>query len=168
MIETALVLLVFPGAMAFAAVSDMLTMTIPNRITLALIVGFAVLTPLVGMPMIDILWHLGAGVLVLAIAFGFFAAGWIGGGDAKLAAASALWIGWAGLMDYAVYASVLGGLLTLAVLVLRRLPLPKPLLGQAWLLRLHDPSSGVPYGVALAAAGLLIYPETVFMRALAA
>ena len=46
------------------------------------------------------------------------------------------------------------------------LALPAPLASQGWLLRLHDPKEGVPYAVALAAAGLLVYPHTPFMAAL--
>jgi prepilin peptidase CpaA len=38
--------------------------------------------------------------------------------------------------------------------------------GQGWLVRLHNPKEGVPYGIALAAAGLLVYPQTPFMAAL--
>jgi prepilin peptidase CpaA len=37
---------------------------------------------------------------------------------------------------------------------------------QNWLMRLHNPKEGVPYGIALAAAGLLVYRETPFVAAL--
>ena len=50
--------------------------------------------------------------------------GWIGGGDAKLAAATALWFGFDFLLDYLVYASLFGGVLTLVLIQFRRLPLP--------------------------------------------
>jgi prepilin peptidase CpaA len=77
-------LLFFPSLMAFAAVSDLFTMTISNRVSLALAVGFAVLALLSGMGFSEILLHFGAGALVLVVAFGCFAMGWVGGGDAKL------------------------------------------------------------------------------------
>src|SRR5690349_4284933 len=86
-------LLLFPSLMAFAAVSDLMTMTISNRISLLLVAGFIVLAALGGMSLFAISMHLAAGAAVLAFAFGCFAAGWIGGGDAKLAAATALWFG---------------------------------------------------------------------------
>jgi len=103
---------------------------------------------------------------VLAAAFVCFACGWIGGGDAKLAAATALWLGFGHLFDYLVYASILGGALTLMIVQFRHLPLPRVLVGRAWAERLHRPGGGVPYGIALAAAALLIYPQTEWMTAL--
>jgi prepilin peptidase CpaA len=54
----------------------------------------------------------------------------------------------------------------LALLFWRGVPLPEMLISQNWLVRLHDPKEGVPYGIALAAAGLLVYPQTPFMAAL--
>ncbi len=158
-------LLVFPGLVAFAAVSDLLTMTISNRISLALAGTFLALAALTGMAMTDILLHLGAGAVVLAVAFGCFAFGWIGGGDAKLAAAAALWFGFGQLLNFLLYASLFGGVLTLVLLQLRQWPLPYPLTGQAWLLRLHAKESGIPYGIALAIGALLIYPETDWVKA---
>src|SRR5437868_6462833 len=158
-------LLLFPALMAFAAASDLFTMTISNRVSLALIGGFFGLALLSGMGLQDILSHAGAGAAVLALAFACFALGWIGGGDAKVAAAAALWFGFAHLLDYLLYASLFGGALTLALLQFRQWPLPWSLAGQAWLLRLHDRQTGIPYGVALAIGALLIYPETDWIKA---
>ena len=107
--------------------------------------------------------HLAAAAVVLAVAFVFFSQGWIGGGDAKLAAATALWFGFAHLLDYLLYASIFGGVLTLALLQFRRLPLPGVLSRQAWIRRLHDRAGDVPYGIALAAAALAVYPKTGWM-----
>ena len=87
-----------------------------------------------GMDLYDILSHLGAGAAVLVVAFGCFAMGWVGGGDAKVAAGAALWFGFAHLMNYLLYASLFGGALTLLLLQFRQWPLPYPLAGQAWLL----------------------------------
>ncbi|MGA7806530.1 prepilin peptidase, partial [Bradyrhizobium sp.] len=117
-------LMLFPALMAFAAASDLFTMTISNRVSLALVAGFVVLALLGGMGTSDMLSHLGAGATVLAVAFGCFAMGWIGGGDAKLAAAAALWFGFAELMNYLLYASLFGGALTLLLLQFRQWPLP--------------------------------------------
>jgi prepilin peptidase CpaA len=110
--------------------------------------------------------HLAAGALVLMVCFGFFAMGWIGGGDAKLAAATALWFGFDYLLDYLVYASLFGGVLTVLLIQFRRLPLPAVLARQGWILKLHDAGSGVPYGIALAAAALIVYPKTGWMPGL--
>ncbi len=104
--------------------------------------------------------HLLAGVAMLAISFTFFARGWIGGGDAKLFAATAIWMGWSNLLEYALIASVLGGVLTIAMLTLRGFPMPNILLKQYWFNRLHTLENGIPYGLALAAGGIYIYPYT--------
>ncbi len=155
----------FPALMAFAATSDLFTMTISNRVSLALVVGFLLLAPLSGMSGTDILMHLAAGAIVLAVAFGCFAMGWVGGGDAKLAAGAALWFGFAQLMNYLLYASLLGGALTIVLLQLRQWPLPYMLTSQAWLIRLHAKESGIPYGIALAIGALAVYPQTEWVKA---
>src|SRR5258707_1222703 len=72
-------LLLFPALMAFAAASDLFTMTISNRVSLALAAGFLILAVLSGMGPYDILLHVGAGAAVLAVAFFCFAMGWVGG-----------------------------------------------------------------------------------------
>jgi prepilin peptidase CpaA len=158
-------LLLFPALMAFAAASDLLTMTISNRVSLALIAGFLVLALLGGMGLHDMLLHIGASVAVLVVAFACFAMGWVGGGDAKIASCVALWFGFDHLLNFLVYASLLGGALTLLLLQFRQWPLPYPLAGQAWLNRLHDTQSGIPYGIALAFGALMIYPETEWIKA---
>ena len=158
-------LLLFPALMAFAAASDLFTMTISNRVSLVLAGGFLVLAVASGMGPTDILLHAGAGAVVLAIAFLCFAMGWVGGGDAKIAAAAALWFGFAHLMNYLLYASLFGGALTLLLVQFRQWPLPYALAGQPWLLRLHAKESGIPYGIALAIGALMIYPETEWVKA---
>jgi prepilin peptidase CpaA len=163
MLIDAIRLFLFPALMAFAASSDLLTMTISNRLSLILAGGFFVLTIATGMGLTAIGMHLGAAALVLVCAFFFFSQGWIGGGDAKLAAATALWFGFSHLLDYLVYASLLGGALTLLLLQFRRLPLPHILARQHWVLRLHEQGAGIPYGIALAAAALIVYPNTAWM-----
>jgi prepilin peptidase CpaA len=165
MLVDAVRLLLFPAAMAFAASTDLFTMTISNRVSLILAAGFLGLAALDAMPAAEIGNHLAAGFVVLAVCFVFFYRGWIGGGDAKLAAATALWLGWAHLYEYLLYASLLGGVLTLLILEFRKCSLPPALANQPWVVRLHEPAGGVPYGIALAAAALLVYPSTVWMAA---
>jgi prepilin peptidase CpaA len=158
-------LLLFPALMAFAAASDLFTMTISNRVSLALVGGFFALALLSGMGLQDMVAHIGAGVAVLAVAFACFALGWIGGGDAKVAAAAALWFGFGHLLDYLLYASLFGGALTLLLLQFRQWPLPWSLGGQPWLVKLHARDTGIPYGIALAIGALVIYPDTDWIRA---
>ena len=155
------VLLFFPGLMAYAAASDLLTMRISNRIILALIVGFVVLALVIQMPLQQFGMHLAAAAIVLVVAFACFSFGWIGGGDAKLAAVTTLWLGLSLSLPYLINAAIFGGALTLAILMLRHYALPAQLAGIDWIARLHDKSSGVPYGIALAAAGLLNYSDSI-------
>ena len=161
-------LLFFPALMAFAASSDLLTMTISNRLSLALAAGFFLLAFVMGASLTVVGWHFAAGLLVLVAAFVCFTQGWIGGGDAKLAAVTALWFGFDYLLEYLLWASLFGGALTLLIIQFRLMPLPAPLARHAWILRLHEKGSGVPYGIALAAAALVVYPHTGWMHSLAA
>jgi prepilin peptidase CpaA len=161
-------LLLFPAIMAFAAFSDLFTMTIPNRVSLALVAGFIALAILLGMPLKTFGLHLAAGMAVLVLTFTMFAFGWIGGGDAKLAAATGLWCGFGVLVEYLLLASVLGGLLTIAILYWRAYHLPNFALKIHWIFRLHHHKTGIPYGIALAAAGLMVYPQTAIWQMVAA
>jgi prepilin peptidase CpaA len=155
---------VFPLALAYAAISDLMTMTISNRVTLILMVAFVVLSPATGMDLGTFGYHWAAGGIVLAVAFTCFAFGWIGGGDAKLASVMALWLGWDSTIEFVAIASIFGGVLTLSLLSFRRSVLPAFVVRQPWIQRLHDMKAGVPYGVALAAAGLVTYPHTIWMQ----
>jgi|RhiMetdeSRZDD1v2_1073273.scaffolds.fasta_scaffold745560_1 prepilin peptidase CpaA len=161
----AIELTLFPAMMAFAASTDLFTMTIANRVSIILVAGFGLLAALTGLGASGLLSHVGAAAAVLAVVFVFFACGWIGGGDAKLAAATALWLGFAHLVDYLFYASLFGGALTLAIIYFRGIPLPQAFVGLPWAERLHRSDSGVPYGIALAAAALVVYPHTEWMAA---
>lgn len=161
MLELA-IMMVFPFAVAFAASMDVFTMTIPNRVSLALVTAFFLLAPFAGIGPTKMAFHLLTGIAMLAAGIALFACGVFGGGDAKLLAAVALWIGLDDLPLYMMMVAVTGGVLSLAMLAYRKLPQPRVLLGQAWAERLHAKNGGVPYGVALGAAALWIYPKTVW------
>ena len=166
MLADAIRLLLFPALMAFAASSDLITMTISNRVSLVLVASFFALALMWQMPPAEIGMHVAAAAAVLVVAFTFFAFGWIGGGDAKLAAATALWIGFDQLPNYVIFASLFGGVLTFVILRFRAMPLPRLLASQDWVLRLHRMDTGIPYGIALALAALMIYPHTAWMTSL--
>lgn len=153
-------LVIFPFLMAYAASSDLLTMLIPNRLSIALVVAFAMTAAAAGLSGEDIALHVLTGGLTLCVTFTLFALGFVGGGDAKLAAGTTLWIGFDQLGSYAVVASALGGALTLAILAVRSHPLPAVIGELPFASRLHDRKTGIPYGIALAAAGLFVLPET--------
>jgi prepilin peptidase CpaA len=163
-----MMLLFFPAVMAIAATTDLLTMKIPNRLSGALAIGYFVAALITRAPMHEMAMHALCGAAMLIFTFALFNFGWIGGGDAKLAAATALWLGWTPLGDYGVVSALAGGALTVVILMARRLSLPQPLASQAWIARLHNAKTGIPYGVALAIGGLMVYPQTQFWTSFAA
>lgn len=166
MIDQSLLLL-FPAAMAFAAAMDMLTMTIPNRVSLLLVGAFFVAAYFAGLPKQQVLEHVGTGALVLVICFALFAFGVFGGGDAKLLAASSLWIGFDHLLSYVVGISLAGAALAILVIYARSHFPEGSVNAPRWVLRLQARESGMPYGLAIAAAALWIYPQTAFFHGLA-
>ena len=164
MIAEILVVVALPVLLAAAAGWDLASFTIPNFINIAVIAVFPLFALAAGLPLNAVGFHLLAGFAGLAIGFALFALGYIGGGDAKLFAGIALWLGFADLMPYALLASVFGGFLTLGLLMLRQWPLPETLARQNWILKLHDSRSGVPYGVALAAGAFILLPYSEIFR----
>lgn len=163
----AAILLVFPLCLAFAAISDLLTMTIPNRVSLILIISFVVLAPLSGLALPAIGMHALGAAIVFGICFALFALNVMGGGDAKLLSAAAIWFGYdPELLSFLVYVSVIGGLVTSAILLIRSqantilaigLPVPNSLLL----------AKKIPYGIAIAIGGFLAFPSSpLFLAAL--
>jgi prepilin peptidase CpaA len=164
MIAQILLMFVLPALLATAAAFDLASFTIPNLLSLAVAAAFAVFGLAAGLPTSIFAFHLLAGLIALAVGFALFALGYIGGGDAKLFAAVALWLGLRDVLAYALVSSVMGGVLTITLLALRQWPLPAGLARQDWIIRLHQKSSGVPYGVALAIGALIILPHTEVLR----
>lgn len=158
----ALLILIFPFAMVYAAMSDLVTMTIANRVSLALVAAFPIAAFIVGLPAGAIGAHFGVGLACLAVTFGMFAAGWMGGGDAKLLAATALWFGPTPLLaEYLLFGALFGGVLTVAILLTRASL--APVTGIAFVDRLLAPETGIPYGIALGAAGLAVFSGSFWM-----
>lgn len=158
----ALVMVMFPGLMTLSAAMDFMTLTIPNAIPAALTLLYLVVAAAGVLPPQAFLYGFSCGLAILTVTFVMFSLRWIGGGDAKLAAATALWIGWGSILDYGVAAALCGGVLTLGLLMARAMPLPTILAQVPGIARLHAPEAGVPYGIALAVAGLIEYPHTPF------
>ena len=160
----ALIFVVFPFCMVYSAVSDIMSMTIANRVPLLLLGVFLVVAPLAGMAWADIGMHLAAGALLLTVTFAMFALGGMGGGDAKLIAASAVWMGFGmPLMQYLLTSAVLGGMLTLAILAFRSSALSHITSQNMFLRNFSKDAGGVPYGVALGVGGLLTFPSSPLM-----
>jgi len=162
---SSLVLLLFPLIMAFTACSDLFTMRISNRVVLLLVAIFCAVAVGIHMPLEEFGLHVACATAVLVVAFILFAMGQVGGGDAKLAAATTFWLGFGATLPYLVDASLIGGMLTLMILAARRFPLPNFLARVDWIDRLHDSKTRIPYGIALAIAGIFAYSDTtVFQR----
>jgi prepilin peptidase CpaA len=160
----ALIFVVFPFCMVFAAISDMLSMTIANRVAIILVATFAVVAPLIGMDWTTYAWHFAALFTVLLVTFSLFALGGMGGGDAKLLAATALYMGMSiQLVQYLVISAFIGGVLTIAILSFRASALSVYTGRNLFLRNFTDAQKGVPYGIALGAGGLLAYPASPLM-----
>ncbi len=155
-----IILFFFPVCMIFATVCDVTTMRIPDKVVLALLAGFAVVAPMAGMGFVTIGWHVGIALLLFALGFGLWALGVFGAGDAKLLAASSLWLGPAQTAPYLAHVGLIGGIVVIFIMLFRRQMLPAFLIQVDWVLRLHQPKSAVPYGVALAPAALLVFLES--------
>jgi prepilin peptidase CpaA len=155
-----LVLMTFPVAMAFAASNDLFTMKIPNRVSLALVAGFVIVALLSRMPVEVFGANLAIGVAVLAATFVLFSLNLLGGGDAKLIAAGSIWMGPDHIVEYLAYIGFLGGVLSVAILAYRKWFPAEALALPGWAQRLHTPGGPIPYGIAIAAGGLAVFPAT--------
>jgi prepilin peptidase CpaA len=158
-----LLALAFPALVLFAAAKDATTFTIPNWISLVLVALFPAAAFAAGVPLRTVGLDVAIGVTVLAVGMVTFALRWLGGGDVKLFAASALWLGWPALVNFGLTAALTGGGLALLLVTVRSSALrPMVLLGPRWVVRLAEPGEDVPYGVAIAAGALAAFPETPF------
>jgi prepilin peptidase CpaA len=157
----------FPALVLTAAARDAISFTIPNWISLALLALFPVAGLAAGVPLGALGLHAGIGAAALVAGMAMFALRWIGGGDAKLMAAVALWLGWPAITTFLLVAAMAGGALALALLSLRAPALRVVVLGgPRWVSRLAQPGEGVPYGVAIAVGALVAFPASPLAAAL--
>lgn len=162
---TALLILAFPALVLIGGMKDATSFTIPNWISLALIAVFLPAALFAGVPLPQIGLALVIGVLALFAAMGMFAMGWIGGGDAKLFAAVALWMGFPAVINFVLVTGLAGGALAVALLGLRSMWLrPIAERGPTWFSRLARPGGDVPYGVAIAFGALAAFPDSLLGR----
>ena len=149
--------------MVYAGLMDLTTMKIRNRLVLALLAAYAILAPLAGFTIAEIAWSAAIAAVVFAVCFGFFALGWMGGGDVKLLAVIVLWLGFDHAPNFLVYTGLFGGALTLAILQLRAASLPAFLGNKPWIAKLQSDGVGIPYGVAMTLAALVVFTQTRWM-----
>lgn len=161
----AAIFLILPFCLAFAALNDLFSMTIPNRITLFLLFSFLIVAPFSGMDWHTFAMSLAAAGMVFFACFALFATNVMGGGDAKLLTAAAVWYGFnISLIEFLLAVTFLGGILTVGILILRSrsqeimavgIPIPDSLMV----------AKKIPYGIGIAAAGLLTYGEAPLVKA---
>ncbi|EHS52417.1 peptidase A24A prepilin type IV [Rhizobium sp. PDO1-076] len=156
----AIIFLIFPICLILAALTDFLEMTIPNRIPAILLGAFLLIAPFSGLSLVEFGWHLAAAALVFAVCFSLFALNVMGGGDAKLLTAAAIWFGFnTSLFEFLAFTGYFGGALTVIIILLRAnwdkvaiigVKLPQALMT----------AKKVPYAIAIGAAGLMTYPQS--------
>lgn len=142
-----LLLLVLAGLLIVAAAIDIRSRTIPNGLNLAvalLAIPFWWATGIALWP--DVAMHVAVAAAVFAAFAGLFALGAMGGGDVKLVGALALWLPWPAVLALLVIMSVAGGLLTLAMIIRKRMAR-------------HEGELEIPYGVAIAFGGLWVIAQ---------
>jgi prepilin peptidase CpaA len=164
-IATPVALMLFVFAMFYAAISDLTTYRIANNLVLTLLFGYLTLAPIVGFAYREIFLSLVVAGAVLLAAFSLFAAGLIGGGDAKLASVTTLWLGADRTIAYLLAVALLGGLLAAFFYLCRVVPVPQRIAKTDWVARLRAPGTGLklPYGVAITLAGLCVLPASRWM-----
>ncbi|WP_339915253.1 prepilin peptidase [uncultured Brevundimonas sp.] len=157
---TLTLLSILPALAITAGLKDLISMTIPNWISGTLIVAFFPAALAVGLAPMAIAAHVGVAVAALFIGAGMFALRWIGGGDAKLIAASCLWLGVTGAGMFLLWTGVMGGLFCLVLIFARFYSRPYLLGAPGWVVQLMEPRGDIPYGVAIAAGALMAYPSS--------
>ncbi len=150
-----LIIVMLPLSLILAAATDLLTMKIPNRIPLVLLLSFLLLVPFTSLTWSEIGTSFIAALLVFIVCFGLFSANVMGGGDAKLLTATAIWYGFnSSLVAFLTTVAFAGGVVTLAFLLLRTQSHRAAAAG-IWLPVSLTCAKKIPYGIAIAIGGFL-------------
>lgn len=165
MIIGLIVTLVFAAPLMAAACTDFWSMKIPNKVSLAMAAGFFLTLPLTwqGFPVFGD--HLTIGLMFFLAGFVMFALGWFGGGDAKLMAAISLWFGWGDILPFILYTTIFGAFIGLFIMLSNNL-IPIRLRTSELGMRLFQGGDDMPYGLALAAGALFVWPNSQIAMAL--
>lgn len=146
-------------SMAYAAFSDLRTLLIPNWISAFVALLFLPAALLAGLGLEGLAIHYGVGLLLFAIGALLFAFNILGGGDVKLLAAASVWVGYDDLAVFLMVVAMIGGLLALLAIALRRIGwMPSFLLSLPWLGLPAAKGQPIPYGVAISLAMILGAP----------
>ena len=142
------------GLFAFAAYGDVRIRRIPNELAIA-VAALGLIQLILGGDLGAALHSLTAAAAVLAAGFLLFWRGYVGGGDVKLAAAAVLLVGYHGLSGFLLAMGLCGLVVTLAILAAHRMTNRTAAAPQIVANNPPLPRRTVPYGVAIAAAGIL-------------
>jgi prepilin peptidase CpaA len=157
----ALLLAIFPAGVITAALKDATSFTIPNWISAVLVLAFLPVALAVRMPMQEAGLCAASAAAALVFGIGLFALGWCGGGDAKMLAACALWLGWPGVLTFLLATGVAGGLLASGLIMARKGAVGVLMAtGPGWIGRLFQPDADLPYGLAICVGALAAFPAS--------
>jgi prepilin peptidase CpaA len=155
--------MLLPFLVVAAGAYDFLTLRIPNWLNAAITLAFFPLAIVTGMPAEVMFWHCLTALVILAVGFGLFSGGFFGGGDAKLLAAAGLWFGWPDAGPFLVVTALAGGVLAIAYKVGHMLKIEQEVRDLGWAKRWLNVNPDLPYGIAIAAGAVLVFPTTWWM-----
>jgi prepilin peptidase CpaA len=161
-----------PLLLIVAAASDVLSLRIPNWLNITMAALFVPMAWLTGMPLTEFGLHLAVGAALFACGFLLFQVGLFGGGDAKLMAAAGLWFGTSQALPFLFMTALAGGVLALYIGVWSVINMhweihaPDVKLG-GYAKRLLALKPNVPYGLAFAVGGIIVFRDSWWMHAIA-
>ena len=158
----------FPLCMLAAAISDLRKFIIPNTVSITLVIAFFISFGLSGLGFDVLLNHLLAGGIMLVVGIALFAFKIFGAGDSKLLAAAALWLGWPMFGHALIYIALFGGALSVLIVLSRVVARLFPRLSLIFppVARLAATEKLIaPYGVAIAAGAIFVFPESALFKA---
>lgn len=145
--------IVFMGAMMHVMYTDLTQQRIYNWAILMLLSLYFPLALSAGFDLQAVAMASGTAMIVFMAGLGCFSAGWLGGGDVKLAAVSALWLGPETVISYILWTAILGSIVTLSIMVLRRRQAMAS--GQD-----YNRHASLPYGPGMALAAIILFPQS--------
>ena len=155
-----LLLSIFPAGMVIAAITDIYDFKIPNWVSVCVFLGYAPAALALGAPLSLIGESYLLGGAVLVVGFILFAVKFFGGGDAKLLAAAAPWVGISAFAPFLMGMALTGGVLAMFLIAFRATPVMPIYAHAPFLIRMHQNKHELPYAVAIAGGGLTCFAST--------
>lgn len=142
------------GLLVTAAVTDIRSRIISNRLNAAIALLAVPWWFALGYGGYDILFQIGLSAALLVVFAIFFALRMMGGGDVKLLAALGLWLPLTKMLILLEWMAIGGGVLTLGMLIAHRI-------------RRAPGKPEIPYGVAIVGAGLVVLANDILTKSVA-